>query len=83
MIRVVWNWMRPTFEGPDGKASHRKLTVFYFMWLLTYMVFETSVGVEFPEIAWVVVSGGAGLFSGLSMWQTVQANKQQKHETGD
>jgi hypothetical protein len=75
MIKAFWAWVRPTFEGPDGLVSHRKLTVFYFMWLLTYMVFETSMGIEFPEIAWVVVSGGAGLFSSLSLFQGMQNNK--------
>ena len=75
MIRKFWTWIEPTVEGPDGKASHRKITVFYFMALLTYMVWKTAHGSEFPEIAWVVVSAGAGLFSGLSVWQSMVNNK--------
>jgi len=33
------------------------------------MVAKTATGSIFPEIAWIVISGGAGLFSGLSIWQ--------------
>lgn len=27
-IDVIWKWFKPTFEGDDGKASARKLTVY-------------------------------------------------------
>jgi succinate-acetate transporter protein len=63
------NFLKPTITGDDGKASHRRLSVIYFILLLTYMVLKTATGSIFPEIAWIVVSGGAGLFSGLSIWQ--------------
>lgn len=68
MILSLWNYLRPSIEGDDGKFSHRRASVFYFMWLLTYMVWKTAHGSVFPEIAWIVVSGGAGLMSGLSIW---------------
>jgi hypothetical protein len=63
------DFFKPTITGSDGKASHRRLTVIYFIGLLTYMLLKTAAGSIFPEIAWMVVAGGAGLFSGLSIWQ--------------
>jgi hypothetical protein len=68
-MRKIINFLKPTVTGPDGKASHRKINVLYFMILLTYMIIKTTIGAVYPEIAWIVVSGGAGLFSGLSIWQ--------------
>lgn len=68
-IRNLWNYLRPSIEGEDGKFSHRRASVFYFMALITYMVYKTAHGSVFPEIAWIVVAGGAGLMSGLSVWQ--------------
>lgn len=62
-------WLRPSLEGEDGKASHRKLSVLYFTVLIGYMLVATASGAVFPEIAWIVVSGGAGLFSALNVWQ--------------
>jgi len=75
MIRRFWDWFRPSIEGEDGKLSHRRATVFYFMAIITYMVHKTAEGSVFPEIAWIVISGGAGLFSGLSVWQNMVNNK--------
>ena len=45
-------WIKPTVTGADGKASHRRLTVIYFIIILTYMVYKTAYGSVFPEIAW-------------------------------
>lgn len=67
-MRKIWDYIRPSIEGDDGKFSHRRASVFYFMLLLTYMVWKAAHGSEFPEIAWIVVSGGSGLMSGLSIW---------------
>ena len=69
LINSFIEWLRPSFEGEDGKASHRKLSVFYFSLLILYMLVATASGSIFPEIAWIVVSGGAGLFSALNVWQ--------------
>jgi hypothetical protein len=63
------SFFKPSITGPDGKVSHRKLSVLHFIILLTWMIIKTANGSVFPEIAWIVVSGGAGLFSGLSVWQ--------------
>ena len=27
-LDIIWGWIRPTFQGEDGKASSRKLTVY-------------------------------------------------------
>jgi hypothetical protein len=62
-------WLKPTLVGEDDKLSLRRLTVVHFIILLTWMVVKTASGAIFPEITWVVVSGGAGLFSSLSIWQ--------------
>lgn len=68
-INKFFNGLEDTIKGPDGKYSHRRLSVIYFILLLTYMIIKTATGAIFPEIAWIVISGGAGLFSGLSIWQ--------------
>lgn len=75
MIREAWTYLKPSIEGADGRFSHRRASVFYFMLLLTYMVWKTAHGSSFPEIAWIVVAGGAGLMSGLSVWSN-KVNKQ-------
>jgi len=69
MFKRIWKWFEPTLVGDDGLASHRRLSVLYFIIMLTYMIVKTANGSIFPEIAWIVVSGGAGLMSGLSVWQ--------------
>lgn len=81
MFKNFREWIRPTIEGDDGKASHRRLTVVYFILLLTYMIVKTANGSVFPEIAWIVVSGGAGLFSGLSIWQQIVNKKRNENIT--
>lgn len=73
-------WIRPSFEGLDGKASHRRINVFYFSALILYMLIATASGAVFPEIAWVVVSAGAGLFSALSVWQNKVNNKHEENK---
>ena len=68
-ISNFFKWLKPTVVGEDGKASLRRLTVVHFILLLTWMVIQSGTGAVYPEIAWIVVSGGAGLFSSLSIWQ--------------
>jgi len=76
-------WIKPTVTGTDGKASHRRLTVIYFIIILTYMVYKTAYGSVFPEIAWIVISGGAGLFSGLSVWQEIVNKRKDESKFGN
>lgn len=76
-----WAELKGTVSGADGKLSHRRLSVIYFILLLTYMVIKTASGSVFPEIAWIVISGGAGLFSGLSIWQEM-VNKKRNENYG-
>ena len=83
MIKTFFYKLEHTISGPDGKWSHRKLSVIYFIILLTYMVVKTASGAIFPEIAWIVVSGGAGLFSGLSVWQTMVNKKKDENTNTD
>lgn len=80
-MKKVINFLKPTITGPDGEISHRRLTVLYFIGLLTYMVVKTASGSIFPEIAWIVISGGAGLFSGLSIWQQMVNKKRDENIT--
>ena len=68
-MKKLIDWIKPSFEGPDGKLSHRRASIFYFILLLTYMIGMTAYGSTFPEIAWIVISADAGLMSGLSVWQ--------------
>jgi hypothetical protein len=80
MFKSFFNWIRPSLEGPDGKVSHRKLSVFYSFVLLTYMLITTAGGAIFPEAAWYIMAALTGGFSGLSVWQTL-ANKKKDENT--
>jgi len=79
MITKAWKWLEPTLTGDDGRASHRRISVLHFIALLTYMIIKTTHGAIFPEIAWTVVSAGAGLMSGLSVWQQKINNDNNKN----
>lgn len=80
MLKKLWTWIRPTFEGEDGKASHRRLSVFYSFILLTYMLLSTASGAIFPEIAWITIATLTGAFSGLSVWQTMANKKKDENK---
>jgi hypothetical protein len=80
-VKQFFKWLEPTVTGDDGKASLRRLTVVHFIFLLTWMVIMASKGAVFPEIAWITVSGGAGLFSSLSIWQQKVAKEKNYNET--
>lgn len=81
MLKSFFNWIKPSLEGPDGKVSHRKITVFHCMLILTFMVLSIPIwGVTYPEIVWLVFSGGAGIFSSLGIAQTL-ANKKKDENT--
>lgn len=80
MLKNFWQWVRPSLQGPDGNASHRKLTVFTFVSLIVFMVLSVAAwGIVYPEIAWVIVSGGAGIFSGLNVWQSMENKKKDEN----
>ncbi|TZF84506.1 hypothetical protein FW774_05830 [Pedobacter sp. BS3] len=45
MKRLI-NWIRPSFEDNDGKASYRRITAFVFVCLICYMVIWNRIQTE-------------------------------------
>ncbi len=69
-------WLKPSLSGYDGNSSHKRLTVLNFIFVVNYMVYKTGHGVEYPDIAWMVVAGGAGIFSALTTYQNIKSESQ-------
>lgn len=80
MLKKFIQWIRPTLEGEDGQASHRRISILYSFGLLTYMLISTASGAVFPEIAWIVIATLTGAFSGLSVWQTMVNKKKDENK---
>jgi len=79
-MRKFLVWLKASFEGPDGKASHKKFSVWILMLLYTliilYSVVASFLGFEHvPSYALYSVESMALLFSGIN---TVQSIKQKK-----
>jgi uncharacterized membrane protein YdbT with pleckstrin-like domain len=67
------DWIRPAFEGNDGKASQKKLLVAYMTILFTIVV--VCVGFfnfYFPEPVYYIISGVIIGQSVITSWQNVK-----------
>ena len=68
-------WIRPSFEGNDGKASSRKISMFFLLSSYLLMILLTAKGAEFEAHIWFSVETMALTYSGLSTYQNVKQNK--------
>ena len=68
------NWLRPSFEGADGKSSSRKISMFFLLSSYLLMIILTAKGAEFEAHIWFSVETMALAFSGLSTYQNVKTN---------
>ncbi|MGJ3236411.1 hypothetical protein [Marivirga sp.] len=81
-------WFSASLEGADGKLSSKKVSILACLTFLLFMIlFTASVKKEhptanqvFPDIAWIVVAGGAVGFSTNQVVQSIKQNHSQKSD---
>ncbi|MCO5285227.1 MAG: hypothetical protein M9898_02295 [Chitinophagaceae bacterium] len=40
MIKIIWNYFKPSWEGEDGKFSYKRASVFVFVWCMVALAFR-------------------------------------------
>lgn len=45
-MKKLIQWLKPSFEGTDGKVSYRRLTAFLFCWIDAYIILTAKVNTE-------------------------------------
>lgn len=73
-------WLKPSFEGEDGQASHRKIAAYFFGFLVFLMVILTFINNDsdtFSEVTWISITGGA---LGMSYIRKLHTDKQLDHK---
>ena len=76
-----WLWLKESFQGPDGKASHKKLSVLVLMCLYILVILYSVMAAfgsfgQVPEYIVYSIETMALLFSGIN---TIQSIKQKDH----
>lgn len=85
-IALFLLWIRPTFEGNDGKASGKRLTAFAFMVLVAYFVYADKIVSWFTLYSFLAILGSVLLVWGIITWQNITEfiklwqNKKDKEE---
>ncbi len=81
-MKKFLNWVKPAFEGYDGKASHQKLLVLYMVLLFTFVIITVGLfNFYYPESIYHIIAGVILGLSGIRGWQTVSNHKIFKKET--
>jgi len=81
-------WIKPAFEGIDGKASHKKLSVFatvilYFLTVLVGLI-VSLIKTEYPP-SYILFSAEtiALAFSGIHVYNNLKQEKLKKKNADD
>lgn len=40
MIKIIWNYFKPSWEGEDGKFSYKRASIFVFVWCMVALAFN-------------------------------------------
>jgi len=71
-MKAILQFFRPSFTGPDGKASSKKLTMFAFMACYVFMIVSCRVWeCNFPDIAYITSLAGALGVAAVGSYQNV------------
>jgi hypothetical protein len=68
-------WIRPAFEGIDGKASHKRLTVFALVSTIILMAVCSLFGIKIDHMVLHSLEILAGAIIGGTVYQSVKNEK--------
>lgn len=82
-MKKIINWLKTSFEGADGRASSKKLTLAAFVFFTMIMIAgtmlvkykEPGASQVFPDIAWIMIVTGALGTSATSVYSAVNHHK--------
>lgn len=83
-----FNYIRPTWEGPDGRASMKRLTIFLFVFLFVIAFFGDFVLDWYVSdtilnlIATIIISGVLGNQAQNIVNDFLDKNKSKQNEEG-
>lgn len=60
-ILAIWNYIRNSWEGEDGKFSYKRTTQFIFVWLMVYMIMKDKVQTRWNFYAFLTLAVLFGL----------------------
>lgn len=89
MIRKLFSYLQPSFEGDNGKASAPKLSALWFIILVTILhlwwlhkAMRTGDFILLPEILYTDCATIITLL-GLKVWERVKTNKNNNDQRSD
>ena len=56
ILHNIWNYVRNSWEGPDGKFSYRRATQFVFVQLMVFMIVNDRVTTEYQFYTFLTVA---------------------------
>ncbi len=65
-------WIRPAFEGADGKASHKRLTVFALIYTIIIMAFASLFGLTVDYMVLHSLEALAGAIMFGTIYQNIK-----------
>lgn len=53
---AVWDYMRNSWEGDDGKFSFKRASAFVFIWLMVFMILRNRVSSQYGFYSFLVLA---------------------------